>query len=79
MADSVNYQHFKTLVEAYERAHPEKNKNTALTAVGQIWKKMKVDFLAADELEEKVNGKNLSFKKKVKCFIFSQKLYRRKN
>ena len=29
MADSVNYQYFKTLVETYERTHPEKNKNTA--------------------------------------------------
>ena len=54
MADSVNYQHFKNLVEAYERAHSEKNKNTFETAVGKVWKKMKADFPAVDELEEKI-------------------------
>ena len=51
MTDSVNYQHFKTIVEAYEKAHPEKNKNTGQTAVGKVWKKMKADFPAADELD----------------------------
>ena len=50
MADSVNYQHFITLVGAYERAYPEKNKNAAQTAVGKVWKKMKTDFPPADEL-----------------------------
>ena len=52
MADSVNYHHFKTLVGAYKTAHPVKNKNVAQTAVGKVWKKMKTDFLVADELEE---------------------------
>ena len=51
-------------MEAYERANPEKNKNTTLTAVGQVWKKIKVDFLAADELKEKVNEKTYHLKKK---------------
>ena len=55
MADSsVNYQHFKTLLETYERVRPEKNKNTAQTIIGKVWKKMKTDFLAAVELEEEV-------------------------
>ena len=54
MAGSVNYQHFKTLIEAYERVHSEKNKNTALIAVGKFWKEMKADFPANDELEEEV-------------------------
>ena len=27
MANSVNYQHFKSLLNAYEKAYPEKNKN----------------------------------------------------
>ena len=40
MAVSVNYQDFKTLVEIYERAHPEKNKNTAQTVEGKVLKKM---------------------------------------
>ena len=54
MADPVNYQHFKNLVEACERAHSEKNKNTSQTAVGNVWKKTKADFPAADELQEVV-------------------------
>ena len=54
MTDPIDYQHFKTLVETYERADPEKNENTAQTAVGKVWKKVKADFLAVDELEDKV-------------------------
>ena len=34
MADSVNYQYFQMLLQAFENAHPEKDKNTA--QVGQI-------------------------------------------
>ena len=49
-----NYQHFKTLLRAYKRAHLEKNKSAAQTAVRKIWKKMKPDFPAVDELEEEV-------------------------
>ena len=41
-------QHFKTLVETYERADLKKNKSTAQTAVGKVWKEMKADFPAAD-------------------------------
>ena len=35
MPDSVNNQYFKTLREAYERAHVEKNKINAQTSVGK--------------------------------------------
>ena len=75
MAEPVNYQHFKTLVEVYERAHPEKNKSTAQTSVGNVWKKMKEGFPAADELEEKVRRqankwKTLSFTKISKMTDF---------
>ena len=36
--DSRLYQlsAFQTLVKAYKRAHPEKNKNTVQTAVGNV-------------------------------------------
>ena len=55
MADSLNYQYFKALLEEiYERAHPQKNENTAQTALGKVWKKMKADFSVTDELEEEV-------------------------
>ena len=68
---------------AYERAHPEKNKNTAQTAVGKVWKKMKVDFPAVDELEEEVKGQankweTLSFTKKSKMTDFCSKAVQRK-
>ena len=53
MADSVNYQHFKTLVGTHKRAHLE---NAAQTAVGKVWRKMKADFPAADELEEEMKS-----------------------
>ena len=58
---NVNYQLFKTLLEAYERAHPEKNKNTGQTAAGKVWKKMKADFTAADELEEDVGKRSKNY------------------
>ena len=69
MADSVNYQHFKNLVEAYERAYSEKKNKISKTAVEIFWKKMKADFPAADEIEEVVRRqvnewKTLSFTKK---------------
>ena len=54
MADSVNCQNFRTLVEAFERIHAEKNKNTAHNAEGKVCKKMKADFPAANELGERV-------------------------
>ena len=67
MSDSVNYQHLKTLVGAYERAHLE---NAAQTAVGKVWKKMKADFPAADEIDEEMKRQankweTLSFTKKI--------------
>ena len=75
MAGSVNYQHIKNLVEAYERAHSEKNKNTSQIAIGKVWNKMKAYFPAADELEEVVRRqanewKTLSFTKKSKMTDF---------
>ena len=71
MVDSVNTSILKNLVEAYERAHSEKNKNTSQTAVGKVWKKIKSDFPEAHELEEVVRRhanewKTLSFTKKSK-------------
>ena len=36
MANSVNYQHFKTLLNVYEKAYPEKNKNACQNAVAEI-------------------------------------------
>ena len=52
MAGSVNYQYFQTLLQAFENAHPEKDKNTAQVTVAKIWKKMKMDFSTANELDE---------------------------
>ena len=78
MTDSVNYQHFENLVEAYERAHSEKKKNISKTAVGNVWKKMNADFPAAAQLEEVVRGqakesKILSFTNKSKMTDFWSK------
>ena len=81
MAGSINYEHFKNVVEAYERAHLEKNKNRSRTAVGKVWKKMKADFFAADELEEVVRRrqankwKTLSFAKKLSTLDRSTSFY----
>ena len=33
MANSVNYHHFKTLLNAYKKEYPEKNKNACQNAV----------------------------------------------
>ena len=41
MSNSVNYQHFKTLLNAYKKAYPEKNKNACQNPVAEIWKNMK--------------------------------------
>ena len=84
MTDSINYQYFKTLVEEkYERAHPQKNENTAQTVLGKVWKKMKADFSATDELEEEVRrqaneSKILSFTKKSKMTQFSSEAVKKK-
>ena len=51
MADSVKYQHFQTLLQAFENAHTEKDKNTAQVTVTKIWKKMKMDFSTGNELD----------------------------
>ena len=41
-------------MEAYEVAHPEKNKSTAETAVEKVWNKIKTDLPAAYEQGAKV-------------------------
>ena len=57
MANSVNYQHFKTLLNAYEKAYPEKNKNACQNAVAEIWKNMKKHYPSSDELRKEVDRK----------------------
>ena len=44
MEHSFNYQHFKTLAEAHERARPETNKDIAQTTLEKVEKQMKVWF-----------------------------------
>ena len=75
MANSVNYQHFKTLLNAYEKAYPEKNKNACQNAVAEIWKNMKKDYPSFDELRKEVDRKanewkELSITKKSKMTDF---------
>ena len=36
MANFVNYQHVETLLNAYEKAYPEKNKNACQNAAAEI-------------------------------------------
>ena len=62
MADSVNYQYFQTLLQAFENAHPEKDKNTAQVTVAKIWKKMKMDFSTANELDAEVKRQSNEWK-----------------
>ena len=57
MANSVNYQHIKTLLNAYEKAYPEKNKNACQNAVAEIQKNMKKDYPSSDELREEADCK----------------------
>ena len=52
MANSVSYQHFETLLNAYEKAYPEKNKNTCQNAAVEISKNMKKDYPSSDELRK---------------------------
>ena len=75
MANSVNYKHFKTLLNAYEKAYPEKNKNACQNAVAEIWKNMKKDYPSSDELRKEVDHKanewkELSITKKSKTTDF---------
>ena len=70
-------------MEAYERARLEKNKNTTQTAVRIVWKKMKANFLTANELGKELRrqaneGKIYRLQKGLKWQIFGQKLHRRK-
>ena len=57
MANSVNYEYFKNLLNVYEKAYPEKNKNACQNAVAEIWKNMKKGYPSSDELREKVDRK----------------------
>ena len=75
MANSVNYQHFKTLLNAYEKAYLEKNKNACQNAVAKISKNMKKDYPSFDELRKEVDHKSnewkeLSITKKFKMTDF---------
>ena len=75
MGNSVNYQHFKTLLNAYEKVYPEKNKNACQNAVAEIWKNMKKDYPSSDELRKEVDRKanewkELSITKKSKMTDF---------
>ena len=49
-------------MEADEITHPEKKNNTAETAVGKVWKKMKADFPEAYELQEEVRRQESEWK-----------------
>ena len=57
MANSINYQHFKTLLNEYEKAYPEKNKNVCQNPVADISKNMKKDYPSSDELRKEVDHK----------------------
>ena len=75
MANSVNYQHFKTLLNAYKKAYPEKNENACQNDVAKIWKNMKKDYPSFDELRKEVDRKanewkELSITKKSKMTDF---------
>ena len=55
MANCVNYQHFKTLLHAYEEEYPEKNKNACQNAAAEIRKNMKKDYPSSDKLRKEVD------------------------
>ena len=75
MANYVNYQHFKALLNVHEKAYPEKNKNACQNGVAEIWENMKKYYPSSDELQEEVNSKankwkELSITKKSKMTDF---------
>ena len=83
MTNSVNYQHFKTLLNAYEKAYPEKNKNACQNTVAEVWKNMKKDYPSFDELRKEVDHKSnewkeLSITKKSKMTDFWSGVQERK-
>ena len=55
MAISVNS--VKTLLNAYEKAYPKKNKNACQNAVAEIWTNIKRDYPSSEELQKEVDGK----------------------
>ena len=57
MGNCVNYQHFKTLLNAYKTVYPEKNRNACQNAVAEIQKNMKKDQPSSDELRKNVDRK----------------------
>ena len=68
MANSVNYQHLKTLLNAYEKAYPQKNKNACENAVAEILKNM---IELRKEVDRKANKwKELSITEKSKMTDF---------
>ena len=69
--------------ETWKRTHPQKNENIAKTVLGKVWKKMKADFSATDELKEDVRrqaneSKILSLTKKSKMTQFSSEAVKKK-
>ena len=63
MADSVNYQHFKTLFNMYEKAYPEQSKNACQNAVAEVWKNMKKGYPSFDKLRKELDPKSNEWKK----------------
>ena len=72
---TISVDSVKTLLNAYEKAYPEKNKNACQNAVAEIWKNMKKDYPSSDELRKEVDRKTnewkeLSITKKSKMTDF---------
>ena len=63
MADSVNYQHFKLLKVAYEKAFPEKspNANAVQIAVSKVWK-----ILQGKSKDKSMSGKHCPLRRSQK-------------
>ena len=47
---TISVDSVKTLLNAYEKAYPEKNKNACQNGVAEIWENMKKDYPSSDEL-----------------------------
>ena len=72
---TISVDSVKTLLNAYEKAYPEKNKNACQNAVAEIWKNMKKDYPSSDVLRKEVDRKTnewkeLSITKKSKTTDF---------
>ena len=73
MGNCVNYQHFKTLLNAYKKVYPEKNRNACQNVVAEIWKNMKKDQPSFDELRKKIDRKADKWKE-LSISKYAQKL-----